>query len=104
METARKCQRIDFIIVKQKLSLKIICQSQIWKSLLRKNTLNSLSPIQMNIVSSVGSVDGKTDSGLKKFYLKYQKHILIVLLREDTVKGPVKRHTDRRVRKNIEIE
>ena len=28
----------------------------------------------MNIVSSVGSVDGKTDSGFKEFYLKYQAH------------------------------
>ena len=41
----------------------------------------------MNIVSSVGSVDSKTDSGFKEVLSKVQKHILIVHLQRDMVEN-----------------
>ena len=52
----------------------------------KKKHISLLPPTQMNIVSSVGSVDSKPIVVSKRYYLKYQKHILIVLLRVDTVK------------------
>ena len=53
----------------------------------KKKHIKLLVPTQMNIVSSVGSVDSKTDSGLKKYYLKLQRHILIVHLQRDMVEN-----------------
>ena len=39
------------------------------EKLVKKKHIELLPPTQMNIVSSVGSVDSKTDSGFKEWFL-----------------------------------
>ena len=53
------------------------------EKLTKKRHIELLPPTQMNIVSSVGSVEVIQILVGKKHYLKYQKHILIVILQKD---------------------
>ena len=73
------------------------------EKLVKKKHIELLPPTQMNIVSSVGSVDSKTDSGFKEVLSKVSEAHPNSPLASRYGKRSVKDTQIERVRKNIEL-
>ena len=58
-----QCQRIDFTIQRQKEYTDLMSISEMEEFM---KHIKLLPPTQLNIVSSTGTIDGKTDSGWKE--------------------------------------
>tara|TARA_Y100000768_G_scaffold246504_1_gene186998 strand:- start:176 stop:493 length:318 start_codon:yes stop_codon:yes gene_type:complete len=74
---------------------------------IKKKHIKLLPPTQMNIVSSVGSIDGKTDSGWKEVMAKAaEAHPNTPLaerygkktVKQTQIEGVMKKHRDRKLK------
>ena len=77
------------------------------EELIKSDTIELLPPTQMNIVSSVGSIDGKTDSGWKEVMSKAaEAHPNTPLaerygkktVKQTQIESVMKKHRDRKLK------